>query len=62
VRVSPRPRRLVGLFDTAEAAGVPDVIVAQDRTPVEVPMPSYALTSVRVSAEKPSPTEAITQS
>ena len=35
--------RLVGLFDTAEAAGVPDVIVAQDRTPVEVPMPSYPL-------------------
>ncbi len=35
--------RLVGLFDTAEAAGVPEVIVAQDRAPAEVPMPSYPL-------------------
>ncbi|QRE74732.1 exopolysaccharide transport family protein [Methylobacterium aquaticum] len=33
--------RLVGLFDTAEAAGVPEVIVAQDRVPAEVP--SYSL-------------------
>ena len=31
--------RLVGLFDTAEAAGVPEVIVAQDRVPADVPMP-----------------------
>ncbi len=35
--------RLVGLFDTAEAAGVPEVIVAQDRVPAEVPMPTYPL-------------------
>ncbi|KMO22181.1 lipopolysaccharide biosynthesis protein [Methylobacterium platani JCM 14648] len=35
--------RLVGLFDTAEAAGVPEVIVAQDRAAAEVAMPSYPL-------------------
>ncbi|MGX7706270.1 GumC family protein [Methylobacterium sp. Gmos1] len=35
--------RLVGLYDTAEAAGVPEVIVAQDRAPTEMPLPSYPL-------------------
>ncbi|AWN48620.1 lipopolysaccharide biosynthesis protein [Methylobacterium terrae] len=35
--------RLVGLFDTAEAAGVPEVIVARDRVPAQVEMPSYPL-------------------
>lgn len=35
--------RLVGLFDTAEAAGVPEVIVAQDRIPAEAPLPSHSL-------------------
>ncbi|WP_171070301.1 GumC family protein [Methylobacterium terricola] len=35
--------RLVGLFDTAEAAGVPEVIVAQDRAAADVAMPSYPL-------------------
>ncbi|PIK69142.1 GumC family protein [Methylobacterium frigidaeris] len=35
--------RLVGLFDTAEAAGVPEVIVVQDRAPAGVPVPSYPL-------------------
>ncbi|MET7247250.1 GumC family protein [Methylobacterium sp. EM32] len=35
--------RLVGLYDTAEAAGVPEVIVAQDRAPAEIPAPSFGL-------------------
>ncbi|WP_093566427.1 GumC family protein [Methylobacterium sp. 174MFSha1.1] len=35
--------RLVGLYDTAEAAGVPEVIVAQDRAPSEMPAPSHGL-------------------
>ncbi|MGE7417420.1 GumC family protein [Methylobacterium tarhaniae] len=38
--------RLVDLFDTAEAAGVPEVIVAQDRVPTAMPaypMPAYPL-------------------
>ncbi|MFH6781368.1 MULTISPECIES: GumC family protein [Methylobacterium] len=35
--------RLVGLFDTAEAAGVPEVIVAQDRAAAAVAMPAYPL-------------------
>ncbi|KMO43091.1 lipopolysaccharide biosynthesis protein [Methylobacterium variabile] len=35
--------RLVGLFETAEAAGVPEVIVAQDRAPAAVTMPAYPL-------------------
>ncbi|TGD95521.1 exopolysaccharide transport family protein [Methylobacterium nonmethylotrophicum] len=35
--------RLVGLFETAESAGVPEVIVAQDRAPAAVAMPAYPL-------------------